>query len=394
MVDKVILEQLLSTDAQEFIQENKNQDTQKLRLKYHGKSGLPYPACIDQIEAMQRLHRKNPEWAKNKKLLFPPKLNVEQSSSYPTAKYKAGLLRGNTFIDLTGGLGIDAFFISKNFNFSHYCDVNPTLCLLAMHNFKQLDATIKVQHKNGFEVLENATSIFDAVFIDPARRIEGKRMVSLADCEPNILDHLPLLFAKAKTVLVKTSPLLDITKVMAELPNIKEIHVVSVKNECKELLFLLDSNFNGEPKITAVNITTPHNQILSSSNSSRKANSCIYADVQQYLYEPNASIMKAALFNTLCTNYPVFKLHPNTHLFTSTEKIEDFPGKTFEVSDLFSPFKKSLKGAYLNVVCRNFNLKPEQIKKKAKTKDGGARYLFATTLKNSKKVFIMAKRLF
>ena len=382
--------QLQSKEARDFVIENLNANTQKLRLKYHGKTQLPYAWCIDQIEAKQRLRKKNPKWAENSELLFPPKLNVEQSSSTQTAKYKANLLRGNHFLDLTGGMGIDTYHISKNFMISHYAELNPILCLLAMHNFKVLGADVNVHNKNGFEVLEKSTEDFDAVYIDPARRIEGKRMVSLADCEPNILEHLPLLFKKTKTILVKASPLLDIKKVTTELPHIKEIHVVSVNNDCKELLFLLASDFIGEPQITTANLTEPKNQILVSS---RQTENCAFADVQEYLYEPNASLMKAGLFGQLCTDYPVFKLHPNTHLFTSTELVKNFPGKTFKVSDIFRPFKKSLKGEYVNVVCRNFNLKPETIKKKAKTKDGGARYLFACTLRGEKKVFIIAERL-
>jgi len=387
MFNSEVLLQLQSEEAQGFVIKNLKGDPQKLRLKYHGKTDLPYTQCINQIEAKQRLRKKNPEWAENPKLLFPPKLNVEQSSSSQTAKYKANLLHGCRFIDLTGGMGIDSFYISKNFKVSHYAELNATLCQLAMYNFKVLAADVKVHNKNGFEVLEKSTEDFDAVYLDPARRIEGKRMVSLADCEPNILENLPLLFKKAKKVLVKTSPLLDIKKVTTELPHIKEIHVVSVNNDCKELLFLLNRDFNGEPNITTVNLTQPENQILISSVEGKN---CAFADVREYLYEPNASVMKAGLFGEICAKYPIFKLHPNTHLFTSDKVIEGFPGKSFRVSDIFKPFKKSLKGEYVNVVSRNFNLKPEAIKKKAKTKDGGARYLFACTLKSERKVFILA----
>jgi len=391
MYNAAVISQLLRKEARAFVLENKNENPQKLRLKYHGKTGLPFSACIDQIEAVQRLRKKNPDWALNLNLLFPPKLNVEQSSSTEAANYKSQLIKGKTFIDLTGGMGIDTLAISRQFLVSHYCDINPTLCLLAMHNFEQLSAKIKVHHKNGFEVLEKNPEVFDCAFIDPARRIEGKRMVSLSGCEPNILAHLPLLFKKAKQVLVKVSPLLDITAVKAELPNIKEIHVVSVKNDCKELLFLLEPNFTEEPQIVTINLTSPKRQIL---KAQPKAGNCKTAEVKAYLYEPNASIMKAALFAEICENFKIEKLHPNTHLFTSDEKIENFPGKIFKVSDIFRPFKKSLKGEQLNVVCRNFNLKPEQIKNKAKTKDGGARYLFACTLLINKKAFILAERLF
>jgi hypothetical protein len=385
----VLVEKLMSEKAQTFIANHLKEDTNKLRLKYHQKDDFPYSECIDQIEAKQRLFKKNPSWANNPALIFPPKLNVEQSSSEATSCYKASMVKGERFIDLTGGMGVDSIALSKRFKEGVYCELSNSLCKISEHNFEVLNANIKTVNKNSFNVLKEVTQQFDLVYADPARRIEGKRVVSLKDCEPDITKALDLIFEKANQLLIKTSPLLDISKVLTEILFVKEVHVVSINNECKELLFLSEKGNQNKPQIVAVNITAEKVDVLSSSSYTHEIS---YGLPKNYLLEPNASIMKSALFSELADSFNLLKLQQNSHLFTTDILPSNFPGKVFEIEEILQPFKKSLKGESFNIVTRNFGMKPEQIKKKLKTKDGGARFLYATTLKDNKKAFIMCKK--
>jgi hypothetical protein len=385
----VLIEKLISEKAQTFIANHLKEDTNKLRLKYHNKNDFPYSECIDQIEAKQRLFKKNPSWANNSALIFPPKLNVEQSSSEATSNYKAGIVHGDRFIDLTGGMGVDSIALSKRFKEGVYCELSNSLCKISEHNFEVLNANIKTVNKNSFNVLKEATQQFDLAYADPARRIKGKHVVSLKDCEPDITKALDLIFEKANQLLIKTSPLLDISKVLTEILFVKEVHVVSVNNECKELLFLSEKGNQNKPQIVAVNIIAEKVDVLSSSSYTPEIS---YGLPKNYLLEPNASIMKSALFSELADSFNLLKLQKNSHLFTTDILPSNFPGKVFEIEEILQPFKKSLKGESFNIVTRNFGMKPEQIKKKLKTKDGGARFLYATTLKDNKKAFIMCKK--
>ena len=385
----VLIEQLQSEKAQLFIAKHLKDNTNKLRLKYHKKSDFPFLECIDQIEARQRLVKKNQDWINTPNIIFPPKLNVEQSSSDATANYKAGIVKGSRFIDLTGGMGVDSFAFSKRFKEGVYCELSSTLCQFTSHNFNVLEANIETYNKNGFDVLNQTMNAFDLVYVDPARRFEGKRMVSLKDCEPDITKELDLIFEKSNQLLIKTSPLLDITNVLKEIPFVKEVHVVSVNNECKELLFLSEKGYESEAEIIAVNIKPDNVDIL---RSSANATHVGYAQPKTYLLEPNASVMKSALFNELAETFKLLKLQKNSHLFTTDILPKNFPGKVLQIEEIQQPFRKSLKGETFNIVTRNFGMKPEQIKKKLKTKDGGARFLYATTLNDNKKAFILCKK--
>lgn len=382
-----LITQLQSDEAKTFLKNHAKDDTQKLRLRFHQKKDLLYAQLIDQIEARQRLKKKNADWVKNNQLVFPPKLNTEQSSSQSTAKYKASLLKGEAFIDITGGLGVDTAAFSKQFKKGHYCELSSYLCVLAKHNFSELELNIEVHNSDGFEVLKKIDHV-DLVYIDPARRIEGKRMVSLKDCEPDVTQHIDLIFEKTTNLLIKTSPLLDITAVTKEIPFIKTVHVVSVNNECKELLFYCENGFSGNAKLLAINLIDHKTDLLEKEDSPEPT----YSQPERYLYEPNASIMKAGLFRELAAKFNLKKLHPNSHLFTSEDLQTAFPGKVFEITNIHAPFRKSLKGEAFNIVVRNFNKKPDQIKKKLKLKDGGARFLFATTLNDEKKAFILCNK--
>ena len=386
---ELLVEQLQSEKARSFISTYLKEKPNKLRLKYHGKNDFPYLECIDQIEAKQRLAKKNKDWVNNPDLIFPPKLNVEQSSSETTAKYKASIVAGNRFIDLTGGMGVDSYFFSKKFKEGVYCELSNALFKITKYNFKSLKANIETFNANGFDVLKAFKFNFDLIYVDPARRIEGKRMVSLKDCVPDITEELDLVFEKSNQLLIKTSPLLDISKVLTEIPFVKEVHVISVNNECKELLFLSEKGNSETPQIIAVNITSDRTDVLKSNSDETQT---IYSQPKAFIFEPNVSIMKSGLFTELAKTYKLNKIEKNSHLFTSDKLIADFPGKSFEVHEVLQPFRKSLKGESFNIVARNFGLKPEQIKKKLKTKDGGARFLIATTLNDKKKAFILCSK--
>ncbi|MCT4623474.1 MAG: class I SAM-dependent methyltransferase [Schleiferiaceae bacterium] len=380
---------LSSSEAKEFIELNLKARPEKLRLKYSKKKDLPYSLLINQVEARQRLQKKNPTWVGHEKLVFPPKLNLEQSSSDKTGKYKSSITSGHSLIDITGGMGVDTFFLSQNFKESTYCEISKDLCVLAEHNFKVLKAPIKVENTNGLEYLDSIPSKFDLIYVDPARRKEGQRIVSLHDCIPNVVEHQDLLLKKGDAILIKASPLLDINLVLNELKSCLEVHIVSVNNECKELLFLLKPDYNGSVVLKAINFDKEKVHSLQSSKGTRE----LYADPEVYLYEPNSSIMKGRMFSEVCHEFDLKKIAPHSNLFTSQNYISNFHGKSFKIMDIQKPFKQSYKKEYLNIVSRNFNLKPEAIKKRLKSIDGGARFLFATTLLSGQKAFILAERL-
>ena len=294
-----------SEASKHFVISNLKENVNRLRLKYHAKNDLPYKELIDQIEARQRLKKKNDLWLANPEILFPPKISQEQSSSDKTAEFKSEIVEGKSFIDATGGMGIDSYFLSRSIQSGVYCELDPYLCSLAAHNFKTLKANIIVKNTDGLKFINELKEPVDLIYLDPARREKGKKLVSLTDYQPNVPLHLDAILNKAKTVMIKASPMLDIKMASRELRKIKKVYVISVNNECKELLFILEKENNSEPFIEAVNITGNSIELLASSKSQFPIE---YGKPLKYLYEPNASIMKANLFNEVSAKYALKKL--------------------------------------------------------------------------------------
>ncbi|MBQ8721426.1 MAG: SAM-dependent methyltransferase [Paludibacteraceae bacterium] len=441
--------------TQEYIKQHRNDDVYRLALA-KTPEGVDLQYALQQISAYQILTKKVPSWAESNELIFPRQLSLEQSSSELTARYKAELIRdfmGNqpfTHIDLTGGMGIDCYFIAQHTSHSHYVELNPELCQIARHNFAHLNPNISVHNTTAEEFLNQSTEyrlqstdyrvqmtdyrvqstehrlqITDyrlettdnsslliphssfLIYIDPARRGDhGQKLVSIADCQPNVIELLPQMFELTDKVVVKLSPMLDITRAINELPHIEKLYVISVNNECKELLLFINKKYNAETQIHAINLKSTINNQQSTDNptpfsgfiSHESSLSLSYAhEVGKYLYEPYAAHLKSGLYKTIAQQYNCEKLHQHSHLYTSTELNNDFPGRKFEVKELVPFDKKSAKTLFkslkqANLTTRNFPLTVSELRTQYKIKDGGETYIFATTLHNDSKVLIVCQK--
>ena len=378
----VQFEEDLNESTKQFIRENLNADVPTLALK-KAPVGTDFSLALRQIAARQLLRKKVPEWSENEDLLFPAHLSIEQCSSEATAQYKANLLKGNAFADLTGGLGIDTYYIDRHFQKTDYVERQSELCDLARHNFSVLNTKIEVHNETAEDYL-NHCEPNDCIFIDPARRDEhGRKTISIADCTPNVADLQDLLLQKAEKVMVKLSTMLDISKALEELRQVKEVHVVAVANECKELDFIL--------------LLTEQPEVRFTMDEERNSSGELAESVLKYLYEPNPAVMKAGCFKLLTQRFGVFKLHKNSNLYTSEDLISDFPGRIFEVEG-WMPYNKKVKQALLqevdkaSIAVRNFPLSVAELRKALKIGDGDAIYLFATTLKGEQKIIVKTKK--
>ena len=382
--------------TKQFIRENLNADVPTLALK-KAPVGTDVSLALRQIAARQLLMKKVPSWAENEDLLFPVHLSIEQCSSEASAKYKANLLEGETFADLTGGLGIDTYFISQHFQQADYVERQTELCDLAKHNFEVLKADVRVWNETAEEYLRHCTPK-DCIFIDPARRDEhGRKTVSISDCTPDVAALQEMLLEKAEKVMVKLSPMLDITKALEELHHVSEVHVVAVANECKELDVVMERDYQGEPKFVCVNLLTQQPELRFTMEEERNCQSRLAEGVSNYLYEPNPAVMKAGCFRLLTERYDVLKLHKNSNLYTSEHLVPDFPGRIFKVEG-WTSYNKKLKQTLLasvekaSIAVRNFPLSVAELRKILKIGDGDETYLFATTLKGERKVVIRTKK--
>ena len=386
----------MNESTKQFIRENLNADVPTLALK-KAPVGTDFSLALRQISARQLLRKKVPEWSENEDLLFPAHLSIEQCSSEASANYKANLLNGNTFADLTGGLGIDTYYIDRHFQKTDYVERQTELCDLARHNFSVLNTKIEVHNEKAEDYL-NHCEPKDCIFIDPARRDEhGRKTVSIADCTPNVADLQGLLLQKAEKVMVKLSPMLDISKALEELHHVKELHVVAVANECKELDFILERGYQGEIQFVCVNLLTEQPEVRFTMEEERNSSGKLAESVLKYLYEPNPAVMKAGCFKLLTQRFNVFKLHKNSNLYTSEDLISDFPGRIFEVEG-WAPYNKKVKQALLqdvdkaSIAVRNFPLSVAELRKTLKISDGDEWFLFATTLKGEQKILIKTKK--
>ena len=387
---------ILDEITRQFIRENLNADVPTLALK-KAPVGTDVSLALRQIEARQLLQKKVPEWSANEDLLFPSHLSIEQCSSEASARYKANLLKGNTFADLTGGLGIDSYYLSQGFAESDYVERQTELCDLARHNFAVLNALIQVRNETAEEYI-NHCEPKDCIYIDPARRDHyGRKTVSIADCMPNVVELQDLLLQKAQTVMVKLSPMLDISKALAELRCVKQVHVVAVANECKELVFILERGFSGPTELCCANLQTHQPETRFTQAEESDCPLILADEIGKYLYEPNVALLKAGCFKLLCERFNVLKLHKNSHLYTSNNLVADFPGRIFSV-EAWADYNKKVKHDLLaevdkaSIAARNFPLSVEELRKILKISDGDKVYLFATTLKGERKVLIKTKK--
>ena len=386
---------MLDSTTIEFIAQHRNDDVRTLALQAKRYPTVDMREAVTQIEGWQQAREKLPTWAAVEGIIYPPKISMEQCSSEKTAKYKAKQVKGKRFADLTGGFGIDFSYMARNFVEAYYIERNKTLCDIATANFSLLglDHT-KVMNGNSEELFESLPHL-DWIFVDPARRDgDGRKVVALSDCEPNVVE-LDLL-SKADMAMIKCSPMLDITMACRQLQHVSSVHIVSVNNECKELLITLNSGNFTEITTHCVNILKDSTQIFSFTQDEEDTAETSYSsEVGKYLYEPNASVQKAGCPKSL-SKYHVDKLHPNSHLYTSGELSCNFPGRIFEVVEVLGFSKADIKRVQAlgkaNITVRNFPENVQLLRKRLKLTDGGENYIFATTLNDGSKALILCKK--
>ena len=377
---------LSSANIQAFILAHENDDIFELALNEKKYPNIPIKAVVQQIKARQKARTKLATWHQTDEIIFPPSLPMEQCSSELTAKYKAEILNGEVLIDLTGGTGVDSYYFSKAFKSIHYVEKEANLCALATHNFAKLRAdNIAVHHSDASSFLKDNKHQADCIYLDPARRGEhNSKIFKLKDSQPNIVALKEKIFEVTDKILLKTAPMLDIQEALTQLKNVSKVYVVAVKNDCKEVLYLLEKNFSGEAEITTVNLK---NQKIKEAFSFYKKDE-LTAEVtlgmpKGYIYEPNAAILKAGAYRSIAKFFQLEKLHMNSHLYTSDKHIEGFPGRVFICESTCKYDKKTLlkllPNKKANITVRNFPNTVEQIRKKTGIKSGGDTYLFATT---------------
>ena len=387
---------ILETEVQNFVQEHLNHNLAELSLKGSPFEGIKTAELMNQIQGKLKCKKKLPKWFKTMQILYPNKLNIEQSSSELTANYKSKLIKGESLVDITGGFGVDSYYFSKKIKRIINCEIDGGLSKIASHNFKNLKATnIETIAKDGILFLSESTHIFDWIYIDPSRRDEAKnKRFFIEDCHPNVAQHLDLFFKRSNRILIKLSPMLDIKAALRALPNTKEIHVVAIKNEVKELLFVLEKGFTKEVSIEAINLNTlqPNFKFKFSEENKALVN---YRNPFKYLYEPNLAILKAGAFKTVALRFELEKIGQHTHLYTSTKRIENFPGEIYCINEIL-PYKKGrirkkLKGIKGNLKTRNYPQTVAKIKKDLNIIDGGNQYIFFTSSETEKQVLLCSK---
>jgi len=396
MDNKAYFEQLLSREIQQFILDHENDDEKSLLLKHREIMDVPTSYIAQQLVGRKKAKTKLPTYYDTPGILYPPKLNLEQCSSESTAFFKSNLVTGKVAVDLTGGFGVDSYFLSKNFEKVIHVDIDESLVQLVRHNHTVLGADNIIHNcSNAESYLASANTHFDLIYIDPSRRSNANRKVfKLADCSPNILKLLPLLLAKANVVLIKASPIIDIQQALRELNVTARVYVVGFDNECKEVLFHVTKAIR-ETTIEVVDLSVNKVKPFSFKPRDEAEAEVFFSEPLQYLYEPTAMILKAGAFRLLAKRFQLKKLAPSTHLYTSDKIIPDFPGRVFRLEKFFKADTKSsrevLPDGYANIFTRNYPLTPSQLKKKLKTEDGGEKFVIGFSGRQ-KKYIALAQR--
>ncbi len=373
-----------------FAQEHCQDDPLKLALQQKRYPGIDLGLVAQQLEGRRQAAQKWPALASCGQYFFPPKLNREQSSSEATAVYKASLFRqlgSETFADLTGGMGIDTYFIGRQAARADYFELNADLFQITKHNLAVLrQEQIACHNADSIQYLATHDQTYDLILIDPARRNNlGGRVVAFEDCTPNLLDNLALLRSRCQYLLVKASPMIDLRQATQQLGGVEEIHIISVNGECKEVLFLVPGESIRKPAVIhCVNLQTADPAMIFSADQEECAIPEFATVAGQYLYEPNASIMKGGCFNLLGNQLALAQLSRNTHLYTSDTLVDHFPGRRFRIIQELAlnakEVKKVLPEGKAHVATRNYPMAAADLQKKLKISEGGHLFIIAATL--------------
>ncbi|MFV0144423.1 RsmD family RNA methyltransferase [Empedobacter falsenii] len=370
---------ILTQEFQDYLKIIEQEDFKSIGLKKSLFDGISSAEIAQQLKGIQVAKHKFPTLYSTKNIYFPPSINLEQASSEAAANYKSSLVKGKTLIDLTAGFGIDTMAFAKNFEKVYHIEQNPELSEIVQHNAQILAPNLETYtgtFQSFFET--NPESKFDVIYLDPARRNSSGRKFILEDLEPNILEWMPTFFEKSNKIIIKLSPLLDITSTLQQIDSISEIHIVALKNEVKDFLLIIDKNCSTKnPLIKAINLES--NQPEFSFNFEDEYNSnANFGTVQQYIYEPNVAILKTGAFKLLSEKFNLHKLHQNTHLYTSNELLNEFPGKIYSVEKHINHPKKEILKSKANLLVKNYNQAIDVVKKKFKITDGGETTLIFT----------------
>lgn len=382
---------ILKAEAQDFITKHLNDDVHKIALSKSSISGINAKELANQIAAKKKSQRKLPTWFNTPLVYFPNVLSIEQTSSEVTAAYKAKLTVGSTLIDVTAGFGVDSYYFSKTMKSTVHCEINEELLQIAAYNAGILgQKNTEFENIDGLTFLRENDTHFDTIYIDPVRRGATGKVFMLRDCSPNVVDNADLLLEKSNRVIVKTAPMLDITAGLNELKNVSEVHIVSVRNEVKELLWILEKGNHPSVKIIAVTI---NDQLKTFSFDKDEEQELILLDSEpnKFLYEPDAALLKSGAFNLIAKRYGLKKLHSQTQLYASDVINPVFPGRIFQINRIISPGElKKERQLFGNVIVRNYRDTPENLIKKYKIKSDDKRFLIFTETKQSGFVILEA----
>ncbi|MDP2454552.1 MULTISPECIES: class I SAM-dependent methyltransferase [unclassified Kaistella] len=376
------MKNILNKEIQQYINANLTTDLHSLLLKKSPFPEISMQEIVQQIKG-KKVAQKKFSYLLKDGIIFPPNLNLEQASSQATAEFKAKSLSGKSFIDLTSGFGIDPYFLSQNFEEVTLVEQNAELLAIVKHNWKTLNKKANFINENLENFLKQNDEKFDLIYLDPARRDEHKnKKFLLEDLSPNLLKIQDQLLKISDQIIIKLSPLIDISYLISTLKNIVEIQIIAVRNEVKELLVFIYSNkLKDQIAITCINLESEEKQFSFNFDEVKSAVS-EFSEALQYLYIPNNAVLKSGGFNCISEKFNLKKLHPNSHFYTSEELLENFPGRVLKVEIIDS--KQIKKGEKYNIISKNHPLTPDAIKKKYKIMDGGNAYLIFTQTQKSK----------
>ncbi|HLQ99846.1 MAG TPA: hypothetical protein VK102_05680 [Sphingobacterium sp.] len=391
-------ENILTKEVQEFIRHNRGLDATKIALGKSPFAQVSSQELAAQIDGLQRCVKKLPTWAFHENIYYPNRIHIEQSSSEHTALYKQSLIKKKSrVIDLTGGLGVDSVYMAQSAASVIHCEYNKELSQIAAHNAKAMKVNnIEFEVVNGIQYLSGQEDdYFDYVYVDPSRRKGSKRVFLLEECEPDILANQKLFFEKGINIITKISPLFDIHLLLEKLNWIKSVHVISVDNECKEVLLYQKKGYIGIPKIHCIRLYRNIKNEYTFTFSQEQSATATYSLPQKWLYDPDVSITKAGAFKSIASSFRLHKLAQHTHLYTSQNVNRDFPGRIFNILEVqdFSSFKKHKGKLKANIITKNFPTPVKKLRKRFKINEGGELYMYFTSNQEGKQVVIFAQRI-
>lgn len=374
---------LLNKEVQVFINNNLDKDITKISLSKSPFSNVSSAELANQIGAKLKAKKKLPTWFKTENIYFPSTLSIEQTSSEITAEFKASLFKGNAMVDLTLGFGVDAYYFSKKFSSVNGFEINDSLAAITKHNAQQLGLdNLNVFNGDGLEAILNDNKVYDLIYMDPARRNSAGKVFKLEDCTPNFLPHLNEILLKTKNLVIKTSPLLDLNAGLKELKNVSDVYIISVKNECKELLWIINPDYTKKTTIHSVCLNTEIKQFNSVLKHIPFQHKYLNPTEIEYLYEPDVALLKSGAFNEIAEHYNLIKLDLDAQLYASTAINQLFPGRIFRVKRIINANElKKIKNLSANVIVRNYPDTAQNLVKKYKVKPSQNTFLIFTSIK-------------